>query len=99
MRIRGENFWSWADSPMPARTNDEILTNGNQIDVQARLSRTGDTQLFLGVYDRAERMIVEEAYESLPGKTITKALIFGTQRARTIGAQGQVSGNQIAGVN
>jgi hypothetical protein len=84
---------------MPTRTNDEILTNGNQIDVQARLSRTGDTQLFLGVYDRAGRIIVEEAYDSLPGKTITKALIFGTQRARRIGAEGQISGDRVAEVN
>ncbi len=46
MRIRGNVFWKWADPTLHHRSHDETLT----MDIQVRLSRTGVTQLFIGVY-------------------------------------------------
>lgn len=50
MRIRGDVFWAWADPTLHHRTHDETLDDGTYIDVQTRLSRTGKTQMFIGVY-------------------------------------------------
>ena len=47
MRIRGEVFWEWADPTLHHRTHDEELEDGTVIDVQVRLSRTGNTQMFI----------------------------------------------------
>lgn len=49
MRIRGQVFWSWADPTLHCRTHEETLSDGTLIDVQVRLSRTGATQMFIGV--------------------------------------------------
>lgn len=50
MRIRGDVFWDWADPVLHHRIHDEELDDGTTIDVQVRLSRTGQTQMFIGVY-------------------------------------------------
>ncbi len=52
MRIREDKYWEWADAGLHSRSHDEVLSDGTSIDVQVRLSRTGATQLFLGVYAR-----------------------------------------------
>jgi hypothetical protein len=59
-----------------------VLGNGNSIDVQTRLSAAGATQLFVGAYKSNGDIIVEEYYQTLPGETMTRALLWGTQRAR-----------------
>jgi hypothetical protein len=50
MRIRGDIFWKWSDPTLHHRTHDETLDDGTTMDIQVRLSRTGSTQMFIGVY-------------------------------------------------
>ncbi|OLS60287.1 hypothetical protein [Pseudomonas putida] len=82
MRIRGEVFWSWADASLHHRSYDEILADGSSIDVQVRLSRTGSTQLFIGLYADDGRALHEEAFDSRPGESMSKALALGVVQAR-----------------
>ncbi|MCW2270996.1 hypothetical protein D3C77_16660 [compost metagenome] len=86
MRYRGDVFWAWADPTLHHRYHDEILDDGSMIDVQTRLSRTGETQLFIGVYAKSGDRIVEEAYPSRPHETMTRALAWGTGRALVFAA-------------
>lgn len=83
MRCRGEKFWTWADPALHLRHHDEILEDGRSIDVQTRLSRTGETQLFIGVYSKSGDRIVEEAYSTRPSETMSRALVWGVLRAKT----------------
>jgi hypothetical protein len=82
MRYRGEQFWAWADPTLHHRYHDEVLDDGTKIDVQVRLSRTGQTQLFIGVYSDKGTMIVEEAYYTRPHESMSRALAWGVGRAR-----------------
>lgn len=83
MRHRGEKFWVWSDPVLHHRYHDEELSDGTNIDVQVRLSRTGETQLFIGVYGKGGLRILEEAYDSRPGETMSKAQAWGLERARS----------------
>jgi hypothetical protein len=58
-----------------ARTHDEQLDDGTEIDVQVRISRTGGVQMFLGVYRQEGKVLAEEVYENLPGQTVARALV------------------------
>lgn len=82
MSYRGDLFWAWADPSLHHRYHDEILDDGTKIDVQTRLSRTGETQLFIGVYAKSGTRLVEEAYQSRPNETMSRALAWGVGRAR-----------------
>ncbi|MDZ3990964.1 hypothetical protein [Pseudomonas sp. Teo4] len=84
MRIRGDVFWAWADPTLHHRTHDETLNDGTLIDVQVRLSRTGGTQMFIGVYTPSGMPIHEESMQSRPGESMTRALAWGVGRARRI---------------
>jgi len=84
MRNRGPIYWNWSDVKLETRTHAEELDNGTKIDVQARISRTGGTQLFIGVYLIDGRVITEEVYDCAPGQTVAHALVSGTQRARAV---------------
>ncbi|WP_462402733.1 hypothetical protein [Pseudomonas sp. Marseille-QA0332] len=84
MRIRGDLFWSWADPTLHHRTHPETLDDGTSIDVQVRLSRTGATQMFIGVYAASGMALHEEAYDTRPGESMTRALAWGVGRARRI---------------
>ncbi|KIU54393.1 MULTISPECIES: hypothetical protein [Pseudomonas] len=84
MRIREETYWAWADSQLHSRSHDEELSDGTSIDVQVRLSRTGATQMFLGVYGRRGKALFEEYYPSCPGETMSRALVRGVDRARAL---------------
>ncbi|RRV19126.1 hypothetical protein EGJ22_11050 [Pseudomonas sp. p99-361] len=88
MRIRGEVFWQWADPTLHHRAHDETLGDGAHIDVQVRLSRTGNTQMFLGVYAAGGAPLHEEAFDSRPGESMTRALAWGVGRARRIATEG-----------
>lgn len=79
---RGEIFWQWADPSLHHRTHVEIMENGVAIDVQARLSRTGATQLFIGIYAKHGQALYEEAFLKRPGETMTRALLWGVGKAR-----------------
>ena len=80
---RGAQYWCWADPSLHPRCHIEVLDDGTKIDVQARLSRTGETQLFIGVYSPKETLIVEETYYSRPQETMGRALSWGVERARS----------------
>ncbi|NIE74813.1 hypothetical protein F3J45_10255 [Pantoea sp. Ap-967] len=84
MRIRGDVFWTWADPTLHHRTHDETLGDGTFIDVQVRLSRTGTTQMFIGVYAPAGMALLEESFESRPGESMTTALAWGVARAKQV---------------
>lgn len=88
MRIRGEVFWSWADPTLHHRSHEETLSDGKIIDVQVRLSRTGTTQMFIGVYAPKGIALYEEAFDSRPGESMTRALAWGVGRARRIAEDG-----------
>ncbi|EKT4503524.1 hypothetical protein LU646_24930 [Pseudomonas alloputida] len=83
MRIRGDVFWDWADPVLHHRSHEE-LDDGTTIDVQVRLSRTGQTQMFIGVYAGCGMALHEEAFESRPGESMTRALAWGVGRARRL---------------
>ncbi|MDR2308284.1 MAG: hypothetical protein LBE53_13970 [Paucimonas sp.] len=84
MRIREETYWQWADAQLHSRSHDEELSDGTSIDVQVRLSRLGATQLFIGLYARDGLALLEEYYPARPGQTMTRALVWGVDRARAL---------------
>jgi len=88
MRRRGQGYWKWADPQLHCRTHDETLDDGTVIDVQVRLSRTGNTQMFIGVYAPAGMAVIEESFDSRPGESMTKALAWGVGRARQVATEG-----------
>ncbi len=85
MRIRGDIFWQWADPTLHHRTHDETLDDGTFIDVQVRLSSKGNTQMFIGVYSSSGMALHEEAVDSRPSESMTRALAWGVGRARRLG--------------
>lgn len=87
MRNRGNLFWSWADPTLHHRTHDETLEDGTVIDVQVRLSCTGATQMFLGIYGPSGMMLHEEVHENLPGQTMTRAMAWGVGKARKLAGE------------
>ena len=96
MRIRGEVFWQWADPTLHHRAHDETLSDGTHIDVQVRLSRTGNTQMFIGVYAASGMALHEEAFDSRPGESMTRALAWGVGRARRIATDTQPKFDKVA---
>ncbi|QCI11913.1 hypothetical protein E6B08_11335 [Pseudomonas putida] len=84
MRIRGDVFRKWADPALHHRSHDETLDDGTVIDVQTRLSRTGATQVFIGIYASSGMPLHEEAFDARPGESMTRALAWGVGRARRI---------------
>jgi hypothetical protein len=86
MRLRGDVFWEWADPEIHARTHDETLSDGTHIDVQVRLSRAGETQMFIGIYAPDGMALHEEADDSHPRESMTRVLAWGVGRARQLAA-------------
>ena len=84
MRVREETYWQWADAQLHSRSHDEALSDGTTLDVQVRLSRLGATQLFLGIYAGNGRALLEEYDPARPGETMTRALVWGVERARAL---------------
>lgn len=82
MRTRGSIYWGWADPEIHFRNKDERLSDGTLLNVQVRTSKAGDVQLFLGVYGEAGTMLLEEAFDSRPGETMTQAMSWGFERAK-----------------
>lgn len=86
MRQRGSCFRNWSKSPLRASVHEEVLDNGTQVETRARLSTTGGTQLFIGIYKDKGACICEELYMTLAEHNITRAVTVGKQRARAIAA-------------
>lgn len=82
MRIRGSVYWKWADPEIHFRNKDELLSDGTLLNVQVRTSKAGETQLFLGVYGQQGTMLLEEAFDSRPGETMTQSMAWGFERAK-----------------
>ncbi|NIE74383.1 hypothetical protein F3J44_24135 [Pantoea sp. Tr-811] len=91
MRHRGEVFWAWADPNLKHHSHQEVLADGARLDIQVRLSRTGDVQLFIGIYEPSGLARLEEAYAKRPGETMTRALAWGAGRGREL-ARTQATG-------
>lgn len=87
MRHRGAVFWAWADPSLQHHSHEEVLADGARLDVQARLARTGDTQLFIGVYEPSGLARVEEAYA---------AMAWGAGRGRALADIGAVRATEPA---
>lgn len=75
MRTRGSKYWAWADPMLHSRCHEEVCSDGNIIDVQVRLSCTGLTQLFIGVYSPSGDALFEDAYYARPGESMSTALL------------------------
>lgn len=96
MRIRGDVYWQWANPNLHHRDHDECLDDGTSIDVQVRLSRTGATQMFIGVYEPGGAALHEEAFDSRPGESMTRALAWGVGRARRIAVESDSAPRAVA---
>lgn len=87
MRIRGAIYWKWADPTLRSRTHDEEFNDGTTIDVQARLSPAGITQLFIGLYSPTGVALYEETCDCPRNESITRALAWGIGKARFLAEQ------------
>ncbi len=81
MRKRGTVFWEWANPTLHFRNYDQLLPSNTLINVQARLSSSNVTQLFIGIYGDRGVMLYEEYFPDCIGQTITAAMAWGLQRA------------------
>lgn len=89
MRVREDVYWQWADANLHSRCHDEALSDGISFEVQVRLSRLGATQLFLGLYSSEGRAIHEEYHRQRPGESMTRAMVWGVNRARALATAAQ----------
>lgn len=96
MRNRGDVFRQWADPTLHHRTHDETLDDGTFIDVQVRLSSSGNTQMFIGVYAASGMALHEEAPDCRPGESMTRALAWGVGRARRLAIGLQATEKDVA---
>lgn len=94
MKLRGDVFWEWADPEIHTRTHDETLNDGAFIDVQVRLSRAGETQMFIGIYAPDGMALHEEADDSHPRESMSRVLAWGVGRARKLAAAASGAGNR-----
>lgn len=95
MLKRGHAHSQWLDPSLLHQTHSESLEDGTVLEVQARLSRTGATQLFLGIYSADGDCIHERFYDQRPGETTTRALLWGLGRARRLAAEARQHGDWI----
>lgn len=84
MRRRGAKYWLWINRRLQLHTHEEVLGDGVQIEVQARLSLDGVTQIFIGVYDAQGWVMCEEFHDHPGTEQGSLALRWGAQRAREI---------------
>jgi hypothetical protein len=47
-------------------------------------SSSGDTQLFIGIYERSGLVRIEEAYAKRPGESVIRAMAWGAGRGRAL---------------
>jgi len=84
MRRRSAQYWLWVDSRLPARNHEEILEDGTQVEVQARINQQGMTQVFVCVYRPNGSVWIEEFYDRALHEPLAQALEWGLDRARDI---------------
>ncbi|MCO7519120.1 MULTISPECIES: hypothetical protein [unclassified Pseudomonas] len=84
MKRRGQAYRQWHDPILHHQTHVETLGDGTSLEVQTRLSRTGATQLFIGVYGPDGVLRCERAYDQRPGESMARALVWGVAYARRV---------------
>lgn len=84
MRHRGAQFWLWLNKRLPVKTYEDVLGDGRQIEVQARITPQGMTQVFIGIYAAEGAAICEEFHDRGLREPFALALKWGGQRARAI---------------
>lgn len=82
MRRRGTQYWLWSNTQLQVRSHEEVLPDGTQVDVQARISRKQVIQVFVGVYDRDGAPLVEEFHDRDERSSLANALAWGCARAQ-----------------
>ncbi len=76
MLKRGDDYKRWCDPGLNHQVHQQTLDDGTLLEVQTRLSRTGATQLFIGIYEVDGACIHERVYDQRPGETTTRALLW-----------------------
>lgn len=89
MRRRGAQFWLWTNARLPLHMHEEVLNDGLQIEVQARVSLERIIEVFVGVYGVSGWSICEEFHDRSTDGHYCEALKWGMQRARQIVADSQ----------
>lgn len=89
MRHRGAQFWLWTNNRLPHHTHEEVISDGMQVEVRARVNHGGVTQVFIGIYDDHGVMLCEEFHDRARDESYCAALKWGAQRARDIVADTQ----------
>ncbi|RCL28546.1 hypothetical protein C6A77_06775 [Pseudomonas sp. AFG_SD02_1510_Pfu_092] len=89
MKKRGETYRKWRDPILHHQVHEETLGDGTCLEVQTRLSRTGATQLFIGVYRADGTALYERAYAQRAGETMSRALVWGVGYARRVASEGR----------
>ena len=84
MRHRGAQFWLWLNKRLPVKSYEDVLGDGRQIEVQARITLQGMTQVFIGIYAANGSSICEEFHDRSLREPFALALQWGGQRARAI---------------
>lgn len=91
MKRRGKTYRNWRDPILHHQTHEETLDDGTCLEVQTRLSRTGATQLFVGVYRADGTVLCEQAYTQRAGESMSRALEWGVGYARRVAVEGTSS--------
>ncbi|MDF0729526.1 hypothetical protein P0Y43_02135 [Pseudomonas entomophila] len=97
MKRRGETYRQWRDPILHHQTHEETLGTGTCLDVQTRLSRTGATQLFIGVYRADGSVVCEQIHAQRAGETMSRALVWGVGYARRVAGEGEAFSVELAG--
>ncbi|MFY0727197.1 hypothetical protein [Pseudomonas sp. NFX15] len=84
MRRRGPQFWLWVNNRLPTRIHDERLKDGRQVEVQVRVTFSGEVQTFIGIYANNGALMHEEFHDRRFFERLGTALNWGVQRARSI---------------
>lgn len=84
MRHRGAKYWLWLNNRLPVKTFEDSLNDGRQIEVQARITQEGMTQVFIGIYDGRGVVVYEDVQERSFREPLASALKWGARRAREI---------------
>lgn len=84
MLTRSKVYFEWAQSSQGHHGHEETLGNGAQLDIRARVTAAGDTQLFVGAYGADGRMLMEEHHPAMDGMTAQQAISWGTERAKSM---------------
>lgn len=95
MLKRGDDYKRWCDPGLNHQVHQQTLDDGTLLEVQTRLSRTGATQLFIGIYEADGACIHERVYDQRPGETTTRALLWGLGRARRLAQEARKHGAWI----